>query len=197
MDNNELGDILNGYFGWNKARMACFVGMLISLFKVRTINLTELACGFSSNATIDSRYKRIKRFFKDFTIDFSLVASWVIQFFGLTDKQFYLSMDRTNWQWGKKNINILMLSITYKGIAIPLFWSLLDKKGNSNTSERIALMERFIIQFGKDKILGLLADREFIGADWFRWLKKERIHFIIRIKKKAANHRLSWARSPC
>ena len=57
-------------------------------------------------------------------------------------------MDRTNWQWGKKNINILMLSITYKGIAIPLFWSLLDKKGNSNTSERIALMERFIIQLG-------------------------------------------------
>lgn len=88
MDSNELRDILNGYFGWNKARMACFVGMLISLFKVRTINLTELACGFSSNATIDSRYKRIKRFFKDFTIDFSLVASWVIQFFGLTDKQF-------------------------------------------------------------------------------------------------------------
>jgi len=36
MDKNELRDILNGYFGWNKARMACFVGMLISLFKVRT-----------------------------------------------------------------------------------------------------------------------------------------------------------------
>ena len=90
MDNNELRDILNGYFGWNKAWMTYFVGMLIALFKVRTINLTELACGFSSNATIDSRYKRIKRFFKDFTIDFSLVASWVIQF--------YLSMDRTNWQ---------------------------------------------------------------------------------------------------
>ena len=125
--------ILNGYFGWNKARMTCFVGMLLALFKVRTINLTELACGFLSNATLDSRYKRIKRFFKDFEIEFSLVASWVIQFFGLTNKPLYLSMDRTNWQWGKKNINILMLSITYKGIAIPLFWNLLDKKGNSNT----------------------------------------------------------------
>jgi hypothetical protein len=44
-------------------------------------------------------------------------------------------------------------------------------------------MERFITQFGKDNIKGVLADREFIGADWFRWLKKERIHFIIRIKK--------------
>ena len=183
MESNELRDILNGYFGWNKARMTCFVGMLMALFKVRTINLTELACGFLSNATIDSRYKRIKRFFKDFTIDFPLVASWVVQFFGLANKPLYLSMDRTNWQWGKKNINILMLSITYKGIAIPLFWSLLDKKGNSNTKERIALMERFIAQFGKDKIAALLADREFIGSDWFRWLKKKRIHFVIRIKK--------------
>ena len=183
MDINELRDILNGYFGWNKARMTCFVSMLIALFKVRTVNLTELAFGFLSDATIDSRYKRIKRFFKDFTMDFPLIASWVVQFFGLTNKQLYLSMDRTNWQWGKKNINILMLSITYKGIAIPLFWSLLDKKGNSNTKERIAIMERFIVQFGKDKIAGLLADREFIGSDWFMWLKKERIHFVILIKK--------------
>lgn len=76
-----------------------------------------------------------------------------------------------------------MLSITYKGIAIPLFWSLLDKKGNSNTAERIALIERFIVQFGKNKMKGLLADTEFIGADWFKWLKKNQIHFIIRIKK--------------
>jgi len=50
MESNELRDILNGYFGWNKARMSCFVGMLLALFKVRTINLTELACGFLSNA---------------------------------------------------------------------------------------------------------------------------------------------------
>ena len=140
MDSNELRDILNGYFGWNKARMACFVGMLIALFKVRTINLTELACGFSSNATIDARYKRIKRFFKDFTIDFSLIALWVIQFFGLTNKPFYLSTDRSNWQWGKKNINILMLSITYKGIAIPLFWSLLVQIGLDDLKKNMFIL---------------------------------------------------------
>ncbi|HAT8797519.1 TPA: IS4 family transposase, partial [Legionella pneumophila] len=40
--------------------------------------------------------------------------------------------DRTNWRWGKKDINILMLSVVYKGIAIPLFW----------TSWRINAMER-------------------------------------------------------
>lgn len=56
--------------------MTCFVGMLMALLKVSTVNLTELACGFS--------------------IDFPQVASWVIQFFSLTDKALYLSMDRTN-----------------------------------------------------------------------------------------------------
>ena len=96
---------------------------------------------------------------------------------------FYLTLDRTNWQWGKMNINILVLAIAYKGVAIPIYWLLLNKKGNSNSRERIALLKRFIKQFGKDKIIAVLADREFIGATWFKWLKKEGIDFHIRIKK--------------
>lgn len=58
-------------------------------------------------------------------------------------------MDRTNWRWGKSDINILMLSVVYKGIALPIFWSLLPKFGNSDTQERIDLMKRFISRFGK------------------------------------------------
>ncbi len=44
-----------------------------------------------------------------------------------------------------------MLSIVYKGIAIPIFWELLDKRGNSNTSERKKLLNKFINCFGVDK----------------------------------------------
>jgi hypothetical protein len=94
-------------------------------------------------------------------------------------------MDRTNWQWGKKNLNILMLAVVYKGVAIPIYWLLLDKKGNSDTRERIAIVKRFIRQFGKERLLGILADREFIGERWLTWLKTEQIGFFIRIKKDA------------
>lgn len=175
MEINELRDILNGYFGWNKARLTCFACMLVSLFKVRTVNLSELACGFESDATIESRYKRIKRFFREFTISFTVVSGWVMAFFDFKHAPLHLSIDRTNWQWGKQDINILMLSIAYKGIAIPLMWDLLPKRGNSNTAERIALLERFIAQFGKEKIACLLADREFVGNEWFAWLRNEGI----------------------
>ncbi|MFO8929460.1 transposase [Legionella pneumophila serogroup 1] len=78
MSITELSDILNGYFSWNKSRIECFATILISLIKVRTVNLTEIACGFSSPAKQDSRYTRIKRFFREFKIDFSSVSVWVI-----------------------------------------------------------------------------------------------------------------------
>jgi len=53
-------------------------------------------------------------------------------------------MDRTNWKFGTKNINILMLVVCCKNMAIPLIFKMLDKRGNSNTSERIWLINNFI-----------------------------------------------------
>ena len=47
------------------------------------------------------------------------------------------------------------------------------------------MIKRFVKKFGKLHIKALLADREFIGKDWVKWLKKEKISFFIRIKKNA------------
>ncbi len=145
----------------------------------------EMSTGFVSDAQQESRYRRIQRFIHGYFLSFDKVAWFVMALFGFLDSPFYLAMDRTNWQWGKKNLNILMLAVVYKGVAIPVYWLLLDKKGNSDTRERIAIMKRFIRQFGKDRLLGLLADREFIGGQWLTWLKTEKIGFYIRIKKDA------------
>jgi len=117
---------------------------------------------------VSSNYRRIQRFIADSQpIDFNRVAWFVVTLFGFLDNDYYLTFDRTNWKWGKKNINILMLAIAYKGIAIPVYWILLNKKGNSSTRERIALTHRFIKQFGKEHIIKFLADREFVGKKWF------------------------------
>ena len=180
---SELGKSLNGCFQWNKARITFFSQMLLALIVTRTVNLNKIACAISSDAEQASRYRRLQRFFAKFTIDFDMIAGFIFQLFFVPGGKWYLTVDRTNWQWGKSDINILTLAIVFKGIAIPIYWKLLDKKGNSNTAERIALIQKFINQFGKGCIAGILADREFIGNDWFLWLKQERIFFYIRIKK--------------
>lgn len=78
-----------------------------------------------------------------------------------------------------------MLSVVYKGLSIPIMWTLLDKRGNSNTKERIELMNRFIKLFGSSCINYFLADREFIGHKWFKYLKENKISFYIRVKENA------------
>lgn len=181
----ELSKALNQTFNWNKARMDCFVGMLIALFKLRSINLTELAAGFPSWTLKESRYRRIQPFIVEHFLDFDMVALSIIKLFGFLETDYCLALDRTNWKWGDKNINILMLVVVYKGVVIPVYWVLLDNKGNSNTRERIAQMKRFIRQFGRRHIISLLADCEFIGEGWLKWLKGGGIGFVVRIKKDA------------
>ena len=93
------------------------------------------------------------------------------------------AMDRTNWKFGDFNINILMLGVAYKGIAFPLMFSLLPKKGNSNWKERKAIVERFVRLFGSECIDSLVADREFVGKDWIGWLNRNHIRYYIRIRQ--------------
>ena len=116
-------------------------------------------------------------------IEFDSVAWFIMKLFGFLETDYYLTFDRTNWQWAKKNINILTLAVVYKGIAIPVYWLLLNKKGNSSTRERIALVQRFVSQFGKTHLIKFLADREFVGEHGFSWLISEEIDFGIKIKK--------------
>jgi len=180
---SELRDSLNESFHWNKARISLFTKMMLALIVTRTVNLNKIACAMPSDAEQSSRYRRLQRFFATFTINFDIIAGFIFQLFFASGGKWYLTVDRTNWQWGKSDINILTLAIAFKGIAIPIYWELLDKKGNSDTPERIALMQKFINRFSKECIAGILADREFVGDDWFGWLLQEQISFYIRIKK--------------
>jgi hypothetical protein len=180
---SELIGSLNVHFGWNKARITCFVKMLLALIVSQTVNMSKIALLFSSGAKKLSRYRRMQRFFAQFEIDYDMIAGFIFRLFFINGGKWYLTIDRTNWKWGDANINILTLAIAFKGIAIPIYWELLDKRGNSDTPERIVLLKKFISSFGKDCIAGVLADREFVGENWFGWLLKEKIIFYIRIKK--------------
>jgi hypothetical protein len=181
---------LYDHFGWNLARTKCIAGLIVALIKVRTVNLVQLAIALPGRALKDSKYKRLQRLFRTFQIDFSSVALFIAA--QLPDDKYLITMDRTNWRFGRTNRNILCLAIVHQGVAIPVLWSLLDKKGNSNTDERIQLLNRFIKIFGVEKIDSYLADREFIGTRFIQYLIENQIKFRIRIK---SNTRISRTRN--
>ena len=65
-----------------------------------------------------------------------------------------------------------MLSLVYRGIGVPVVWIVSPKAGNSDTSERETVLEIFLALFGAPNIACLLGDREFVGKQWFRFLKQ-------------------------
>lgn len=177
----RLERILSQNLTIHKAKINCLSLMIIAIITAQSSNLKKIARHFTNSTTNDSNYRRIQRFFAQTPLNEHQIARLIFQLFGLN--KVTLTIDRTNWKWGKSNINIFMLAVVHKGIAIPLYWTMLDKQGNSKTLERTQLIEKFIHTFGKDKIQKVLADREFVGSAWFDWLIKQNIKFAIRIKK--------------
>ena len=167
--------------GWNKARVFVIVGLIIAIIKLGRVNLKKVAPLINPLRSKKTNYRRLNKFFQYFKTDISIVSK-LMSF--LPKEKWVLTMDRTNWRFGEKDINILMLAVAYKGIAIPLMWSILKERGRGNSSyrDRIRIMRKFINIFGIDKIEILVADREFIGKEWFKWLKKRKVPFTIRIK---------------
>lgn len=181
--NSELVDLFRKSLGWHEVRVKFFMGIICALIKVQTVCFSRLAEGFESEAKMESSLRRIQRFFADFVVSNDLIARLIFDL--LPCKPPYrLCLDRTNWKFGSVDINILMISVAWKGVGIPLIWSMLPKAGNSNHQERRQLLQRYINMFGTASVESLMGDREFIGEEWFKNLIGEETPFYMRIKEK-------------
>ena len=124
------------YLNWNKCRLSILAYLVPDLQEKQTVNFTHLATTFPGKSQTASCYRRIQRFFLEVVFEEAVTARMIAGLLAPEGK-WQLSMDRTNWMFGIFKINILFLAINYKGMAIPILWTLLPKKGCSNTAERI------------------------------------------------------------
>lgn len=179
----ELNSVLSTHFKGkiNLARIKFISHFIIALCKVQTVTFEKLANAFESSADSKSSLRRIQRFIASYTLDSNIIARLIFSL--LPNKQsLILSIDRTNWKFGQTNINIFMLGVVYKGVAFPLLFTMLNKRGNTNSQERIDLVNRFIRLFGKEVIKSIVADREFVGNSWLEFLNNHQIKYYIRIR---------------
>lgn len=181
--NTALSQLLGNYFYKSFASIKILEQIILALIQVKTVNLVKLATTLEGTDNQASLYRKLQRFFSSFKLDYSSLAKLLVKLARIEDNKWLLAIDRTNWKFGKLSINILVLSICHKGIAIPIMWDMLNKEGASNNIERQHLIKKFIAVFGINKIEALLADREFIGDLWLSFLDENKIPFYIRIKK--------------
>jgi Transposase DDE domain len=176
-------------------RLKNTVGIMCALYIKQTVNLNVLKSQIGSvlgtpQTQVDSHYRGLQRYFND-SVNQELI--WKILLLGLNQRiiadlrakkePIYLILDGTSWALGAKQYHLLTLSILYKGVSIPLYWQDLAKKGTSNFAERKKMLEE-AAQLYDLKGMTLLADREYVGREWFSFLVHDLpMNFVIRLSK--------------
>ncbi len=166
----------------HNSRINLFCQMILGILKTGNVRQSKIAQGIQSKSKTSSITRSIQRFF---TSEFLCPITVLSCIFNLLDwaAKITLTLDRTNWKFGKRDINFLMICAIYKGSSVPLCWILLPHKGNSNVANRIDLIEMLLRVMPINRIKFLLADREFVGAEWFKYLSQKGIPFCIRLKE--------------
>jgi hypothetical protein len=160
--------------------------MLVELLQPeRRVSIERLATLFAQPILFHSRRKNIQRFLNlpiisPETLWFPIVLEWIERHFQ-RQSSLCLVIDRT--QWSKQNV--LMVSVLYKKQTVPVFWMMLDKRGQSNLAEQQAVLTP-VFELLADYDLVLLGDREFHGVPFASWLIQQSITFVLRLPKSTS-----------
>ena len=146
MNNTSLTQKLSKHFLMHPSRLKTFAAAILGAMSSGNCQQYSLSRMLES-PTCKSGIRRIERLFQKQELTCSSLALFLVEaldFIGLFD----LCLDRSNWEFGEKNINYLVLSWRIsKELSLPLLFVELDKAANSNTNERIDLIETGTIRF--------------------------------------------------
>jgi hypothetical protein len=148
----------------------------------KQIRLERLSRVFPSLITSESRRRKLQRFLDlpNLTISliwFPLITYWLTTYCRVGTR-LSIAIDRSQWGY----INLFMVSLIWEKRAIPLYWSLLPKLGNSNFESQTTNLEQILPLFSEYKLI-VLGDREFCSVDLGNWLKSKGVSFCLRLKK--------------
>ena len=154
-----------------------------------------------------SHYKRLTRFFEPFSYPNArlairlqqLMAELTLRIIG-SDRCFRsrlgreLLLDGSEWIIKGTKVQFLTLAILLDGIAVPIAFIDLEKIGHSLQQERIDFFSKMSNRFDL-RGMTLIADREYIGLQWFEALRVTfGLNFIVRLKKGVYHQQVNAAK---
>ena len=148
------------------------IGILLPLIQSeKQVRLERLSRVFPYPITAGSRRRKLQRFLDspNLTISliwFPLITYWLITYCRV-GQTLSRSIDRS--QWGR--INLFMVSPICPRRAIPLYWSLLPKLGNSSFESQTTNLEQVLPLFSKYKVI-VLETVNFVLLIWETGLRQ-------------------------
>jgi hypothetical protein len=107
-----------------------------------------------------------------------LFTYWLTNNFEPTEV-LYIAIDRT--QWGL--VNLIVVSLIYDKRAIPVYFEVLPKLGNTNVNKQVEVLSQ-VLPLLSNYTTVVLGDREFCSVDLAQWLRSQpQTYFCLRLKR--------------
>ena len=163
----------------SKPQIRMLATLTVCLLGGAKANLVSLAVALPIDGTnLLVRMQRIRRFLSNERISPTITLIPLIRLLRpILSKldEIVLTMDRTEWKKRGKWINILTVALSYKGRAIPLFWIVFGRRGNTSFEHWKQVLAPVIEALKQmDWIsahIHVVADREFASPKLAEWLK--------------------------
>jgi len=166
----------------SKPLRTTLVELIVCLLENNKAHLSKLGEYLCNDYTkIMTPIQRIRRFLSNPRISPSITVKPLIYLMRpLLEKlpEIILIVDRTDWKKRRRYINILSVAVSYKGRALPLYWMVFGKKGNSSLEQWKQVLFPVIIMLqqmswlsDKQIHIHVVADREFASPKLAEWLK--------------------------
>lgn len=166
-----------------KQKFNLITELVKSLIKYRETSSTVLASAMDGSAKLESKIRRIERMYNREYLDTELMLK--LQRSSLGDGKLALILDRTNWEYGNQDINAFVLyGCNREGVGAVLNLEMLDNKGgNSNSYQRISIIELAVSSIPLEMVEVLLGDREFFSLEFANFLIEKNIPFALRVRE--------------
>jgi hypothetical protein len=148
----------------------------------RRITIERLATLFPQPILFESRRRNLQRFLSlpqmtPEALWFPIAKQWIKQHIP-RGQTLQLVLDRTQW----KGYNLMMVSFVYQKRAIPLYWTWLDKQGQSSLKDQQKVL-RPVLRLLKKRRFVLLGDREFHSIELADWCVQNNVTVVFRLPK--------------
>ena len=94
----------------NLSRQKMLIQTLCSMLESRSVVLSEIAQHLNDAVKTASNETRLQDFFREVSFDYEAIAQFLYTFLhAQTGEKIRLSIDRTEWDFGQQQTNILMI----------------------------------------------------------------------------------------
>ena len=180
-----LAGILRPHVGLSKSRLETLCLLVVGMVSARTVNLGHIACERPGTALVASTYRRLQRFFQHVRLGQDWAVPLVV---GAARARRALASrarpDAVEDRDARRELSSCSPS-SPGASGCRCIWSLLPQRRQQldrGAHRADAALPRASSPAASIRLL--LADREFVGAEWMKFLNDNNIPFAIRLREE-------------